>query len=124
MKIKKTTHTEPTQNTYSRNGTEQKGRKEIETEKADIDCSSGISGNNLYRMLSPSERDRKPLSSRRICISSSGRGGAELAGMPMGGVTIGSANIFVGIPPTSEEFFNFFPNGVGTYLSNSNPKSE
>ena len=48
-------------------------------------------------------------------------GGAELAGMPMGGVTIGSANIFVGIPPTSEEFFNFFPNGVGTYLSNSNP---
>ena len=39
----------------------------------------------------------------------------------MGGVTIGSANIFVGIPPTSEEFFKFFPNGVGTYLSNSNP---
>ena len=48
-------------------------------------------------------------------------GGAELAGMPMGGVTIGNANIFVGIPPTSEEFFKFFPNGVGTYLSNSNP---
>ena len=86
MKIKK----QPTQNTYNRNGTEQKGRKEFETEKADIDCSSG-------------------------------RGGAELAGMPMGGVTIGNANIFVGIPPTSEEFFKFFPNGVGTYLSNSNP---
>lgn len=48
-------------------------------------------------------------------------GGAELAGMPMGGVTIGSANIFVGIPPASEEFFKFFPNGVGTYLSNSDP---
>lgn len=48
-------------------------------------------------------------------------GGTELAGMPMGSVTIGSANIFVGIPPTSEEFFKFFPNGVGTYLSNSNP---
>ena len=32
-------------------------------------------------------------------------GGAELAGMPMGSVTIGSANIFVGIPPTSEDFF-------------------
>lgn len=48
-------------------------------------------------------------------------GGAELAGMPMGGVTIGNANIFVGIPPTSKEFFKFFPNGVGTYLSNSNP---
>lgn len=46
-------------------------------------------------------------------------GGAELAGMPIGGVTIGSANIFVGIPPTSEEFFKFFPNGVGTHLSNS-----
>ena len=39
----------------------------------------------------------------------------------MGGVTIENANIFVGIPPTSKEFFKFFPNGVGTYLSNSNP---
>ena len=48
-------------------------------------------------------------------------GGTELAGMPMGGITIGSANIFVGIPPTSEEFFKIFPNGVGTHLSNSEP---
>lgn len=46
-------------------------------------------------------------------------GGTELAGIPMGGVTIGSANIFVGIPPTSEDFFNFPSNGVGTHLSNS-----
>lgn len=45
--------------------------------------------------------------------------GTELAGMPMGSVTIGSANIFVGIPPISEEFFKIFPNGVGTHLSNS-----
>lgn len=46
--------------------------------------------------------------------------GEELTGLPMGSVTIGSANIFVGIPPISEEFFKISPNGVGTILSNSN----
>ena len=41
---------------------------------------------------------------------------ADLAGVGTG-ITIGTVNIY--IPPTFEEFFKIFPNGVGTHLSNS-----